>query len=348
MMSWMAPRRCEDFSNVSNGSPCSGYIELPVWRWRSREMLPGWLIDRGGNAVSCYLDNWLMEVEMLRGVTWMAHLVVPFHLFQLLLDADVDSYLLTGLAAATEYEVTLAAVYGQQAESDPAVLFESTGEEPTWKPAHLPALPTGGSSEEMLHLTSLDLSWPPLNSPNLSLLVFAVSGSTTAATTTTSTTQGEHLAPPPHLNINDGRFIGRGGKWAKTEWVNASVSQWINQSVSQIMVQSVSQSIGQWVSPLAGLPSWTTLARPAEGGHLRPLQLLGLAWGPWGLMLRPPTASGSPGSLSTLGTSSTTASATWQRVSGGRRRWGSLSIYLGGTVDHSQGLGVKGQRCRRR
>ncbi|XP_075900293.1 collagen alpha-1(XIV) chain-like isoform X2 [Nelusetta ayraudi] len=45
---------------------------------------------------------------------------------EMLLDADVDSYLLTGLSAATEYEVTLAAVYAQQAESEPAVLFEAT------------------------------------------------------------------------------------------------------------------------------------------------------------------------------------------------------------------------------
>lgn len=72
----------------------------------------------------------------------MAHLVAPSHLFQLLLDADVDSYLLTGLSTATEYEVTLAAVYAQQTESEPAVLFEATGAEPTWKlcppgsPAH--------------------------------------------------------------------------------------------------------------------------------------------------------------------------------------------------------------------
>lgn len=50
----------------------------------------------------------------------------------MLLDADTESYLLTGLSAATEYEVTLAAVYTQQAESEPAVLFESTGDEHTW------------------------------------------------------------------------------------------------------------------------------------------------------------------------------------------------------------------------
>lgn len=52
-------------------------------------------------------------------------------LSQLLLDADVDSSLLTGLGAATEYEVTLTAVYAQQAESHQAVLFEATGEKAT-------------------------------------------------------------------------------------------------------------------------------------------------------------------------------------------------------------------------
>lgn len=68
----------------------------------------------------------------------MAHLVVLTCLFQFLLDADVDSYLLTGLSAATEYEVTLTAVYAQQAESDAAVLFEATGEKPAGKapPTH--------------------------------------------------------------------------------------------------------------------------------------------------------------------------------------------------------------------
>lgn len=68
----------------------------------------------------------------------MAHLVAPFCLFQFLLNADADSYLLTGLSAATEYEVTLTAVYAEQAESDAVVLFEATGEKPTWKapPTH--------------------------------------------------------------------------------------------------------------------------------------------------------------------------------------------------------------------
>lgn len=57
----------------------------------------------------------------------MAHQVALTCLFQLLLDADVDSSLLTGLRTATEYEVTLTAVYADQAESDQAILFEATG-----------------------------------------------------------------------------------------------------------------------------------------------------------------------------------------------------------------------------
>lgn len=51
----------------------------------------------------------------------------PLQLFQVLVDGNVNTYVTKGLSAASEYEVLLVAIYGNQAESEEVVLFESTG-----------------------------------------------------------------------------------------------------------------------------------------------------------------------------------------------------------------------------
>lgn len=43
------------------------------------------------------------------------------------MDGNVKTYVIKGLSAASEYEVLLVAIYGNQAESEEVVLFESTG-----------------------------------------------------------------------------------------------------------------------------------------------------------------------------------------------------------------------------
>ena len=43
------------------------------------------------------------------------------------MDGSTNSYLIKGLRPSTEYEVLLAAVYGNEVESEEAVLVESTG-----------------------------------------------------------------------------------------------------------------------------------------------------------------------------------------------------------------------------
>lgn len=46
---------------------------------------------------------------------------------QVLVNGDINSYLILGLSPTTKYEVVLAAVYANEAESDDVVLVESTG-----------------------------------------------------------------------------------------------------------------------------------------------------------------------------------------------------------------------------
>lgn len=48
-------------------------------------------------------------------------------LFQVLVDGNVNTYVITDLSPASEYEVLLAAVYNDDVESDEVVLVESTG-----------------------------------------------------------------------------------------------------------------------------------------------------------------------------------------------------------------------------
>lgn len=43
------------------------------------------------------------------------------------MDGNVNTYVITDLSPASEYEVVLAAVYNHDAESDEVVLVESTG-----------------------------------------------------------------------------------------------------------------------------------------------------------------------------------------------------------------------------
>lgn len=43
------------------------------------------------------------------------------------MDGNVDTYLITGLSPLSEYEVLLAAIYGNEVESDEVVLVETTG-----------------------------------------------------------------------------------------------------------------------------------------------------------------------------------------------------------------------------
>jgi len=45
-------------------------------------------------------------------------------------NGNLNTYLIRGLRPLTEYEVLLAAVYPNEAESDEVVLVESTGEVP--------------------------------------------------------------------------------------------------------------------------------------------------------------------------------------------------------------------------
>lgn len=48
-------------------------------------------------------------------------------LFQALVNGDINAYLIRGLSPSTEYEVLLAAIYGNEVESDEVILVESTG-----------------------------------------------------------------------------------------------------------------------------------------------------------------------------------------------------------------------------
>lgn len=48
-------------------------------------------------------------------------------LFQALVNGDVNTYLIKGLSPSAEYEVLLAAIYGNEVESDEVILVESTG-----------------------------------------------------------------------------------------------------------------------------------------------------------------------------------------------------------------------------
>lgn len=45
------------------------------------------------------------------------------------MNGNINSYLIKGLSPASEYEVLLAAIYGNEVESDEVILVESTGEE---------------------------------------------------------------------------------------------------------------------------------------------------------------------------------------------------------------------------
>lgn len=47
---------------------------------------------------------------------------------QVLLDGNINTYLITGLSSSLEYEVLLAAIYRNEVESDEVMVLESTGE----------------------------------------------------------------------------------------------------------------------------------------------------------------------------------------------------------------------------
>lgn len=48
-------------------------------------------------------------------------------LFQVLVNGNVNTYLIKGLEPVSEYEVLLAAIYANEVESDEMVLIETTG-----------------------------------------------------------------------------------------------------------------------------------------------------------------------------------------------------------------------------
>lgn len=48
-------------------------------------------------------------------------------MFQALVNGNLNSYLIQGLSASSEYEVLLSAIYGNEVESDELILVESTG-----------------------------------------------------------------------------------------------------------------------------------------------------------------------------------------------------------------------------
>lgn len=50
-----------------------------------------------------------------------------FRLFQVLVDGNVNTYVIRGLSTSSEYEVLLAAIYSNEVESDEVILLESTG-----------------------------------------------------------------------------------------------------------------------------------------------------------------------------------------------------------------------------
>lgn len=47
-------------------------------------------------------------------------------LFQVLVNGNINTYLIKGLSPITEYEVLLAAIYSNEVESDEMILVEST------------------------------------------------------------------------------------------------------------------------------------------------------------------------------------------------------------------------------
>lgn len=49
---------------------------------------------------------------------------------QVLVDGHINTYLIKGLSPASEYEVLLAAIYNNEAESDEVILVESTSKSP--------------------------------------------------------------------------------------------------------------------------------------------------------------------------------------------------------------------------
>lgn len=52
-------------------------------------------------------------------------MLVP--LFQALVNGNINTYLIKELSPSSEYEVLLAAIYGNEVESDEVVLVETTG-----------------------------------------------------------------------------------------------------------------------------------------------------------------------------------------------------------------------------
>lgn len=48
-------------------------------------------------------------------------------LFQVMVNGNTNTYLIQGLSPSSEYEVLLAAIYGNEVESDEVVLIETTG-----------------------------------------------------------------------------------------------------------------------------------------------------------------------------------------------------------------------------
>uniref|UniRef100_A0A8C2X4P3 Collagen, type XIV, alpha 1b n=1 Tax=Cyclopterus lumpus TaxID=8103 RepID=A0A8C2X4P3_CYCLU len=97
---------------------------------------------------------------------------------EVLVNGNMNAYLIKGLRPLTEYEVLLAAVYANEAESDEIVLVESTG-------------------EVACCLFSLKGSCQSFRLINYIFLIYFSVGETTTLATTTTTTASKH-APSSH------------------------------------------------------------------------------------------------------------------------------------------------------
>lgn len=70
----------------------------------------------GFSSSGTFWRNWLRNVS-----------VCPLSALQVLVDRNINTYVIKGLSPGSEYEVLLAATYNNEVESDEVTLVESTG-----------------------------------------------------------------------------------------------------------------------------------------------------------------------------------------------------------------------------
>lgn len=58
---------------------------------------------------------------------WLLNQICCVLLFQVLVNGNINTYLMKELTPSTEYEILLAAIYGNEVESDEVILMQSTG-----------------------------------------------------------------------------------------------------------------------------------------------------------------------------------------------------------------------------